>query len=219
MRGEHARLVCWRILFHNFILENIDLIFLTWENQGYERWASFDSSVRSKSVKQWANFSLRSNIALALALFWHLEAHFHPSNQLIRLLLANWVAQLWILSLLLLIDVKALWDIESIWTEKSVDFLFKFWYLLLFESILKYLGAENEHGLIKVPVILLIGNNFGFELHVRMDVRRVLRANAAVLVNNVAILIRHFFSLIVQFLLLWGQHLRNRKTALPCLLF
>ena len=203
MRGEHARLVCWRILFHNFILENIDLIFLAWENQGYKWWASFDSSMRCKSVKQWANFSLRSYVTLTLTLFWYLEAHFHASNQLIRLLLANWVTQLRVLSLLLLIDMQTLWDIESIWTEKSVYFLLKFWNLLLFERILQYLRAENEHGLIKVPVILLICNDFGFELHVGMNVFGVLRANAAMLVHDVAVLIRHFLSLIVQFLLLW----------------
>ena len=144
------------LLLDVIIVKYVDFILLAREYQGDERGTGTNSSVGRETHEQGSDFGFGPDVALALALLRHLESHLHAPNEISSLLLADRIPQLRVLPLSLLVVVQPLRDVEGIGTEEPVDLLFEFGDFFFFEGVLKDFGAENEHGLVEVPVVLLV---------------------------------------------------------------
>lgn len=157
-------------LFLLVVIVHVLLVLVAWEDHAHKRRSGIDSSVRSEPVEQRSDFSLGLDVALSVVHLWHLEAHLHPLDQSITLLLCGWIAQLRKLLLALLIELDSLRDIECVGPEETIDLLLKLGDVLLPEGLLKDLRREDHHGLVEVSVMLLVRKDLRLELHERVDV-------------------------------------------------
>lgn len=65
---------------------------------------------------------------------------------------------------------------------------------------MEHFGGEDHHRLVEIPVVLLVGQDLGFELHVRVDVVGVFWADTLVSEDDPAVLIRHLLCFFIQLL-------------------
>mmetsp|Transcript_4744 Transcript_4744/g.8113 ORF Transcript_4744/g.8113 Transcript_4744/m.8113 type:complete len:203 (+) Transcript_4744:286-894(+) len=172
----------------------------------------------SEAVEQGPDLRLGSQVALPVILLGHLEPHLHPLKDLLVVLLGPGLLQLGELLLASLVELHPLTDVEGVGPEEPADLLLQLGHVLLVEGWLEDLAGEYHHGLVEVAVGLLVGEDARLELHEAVDVAVVLGADRLVREDDPAVLVRHLLRLLVQLLLLRGQHLGDGQASLLGLL-
>ena len=173
----------------------------------------------SKSRKQGSYLSFGSPVTLSVTLFRHLHPQFHSFNNVKVLFSIARLLQLWELLFPSCILLRVGGQVKGIGSEKSRNLFFEFGNIVFVgEGSLQDFAGEVHQGFVEETVCFLVGQNSGFELHVRVSFAHSCASYRCMCEHNPAVFISHFLGLFRQLFLFTRKNLWNRKASLLCLL-
>lgn len=98
-------------------------------------------------------------------------------------------------------------NIKCIGSEKSTDLLLQLHQVLSVEGALEHLGREDDQRLVEPAVGALVGHDLRFELHEGATLFHRCVTDGPVFKHNSGVCVGHPSCLLIEFLLLGGQHL------------
>ena len=162
-----------RFLFLWLLLEHLDFIFETGENQTDHWWSAVQSAASVHLLIKWTNLrflAVELHAFRILGYLWSLDqAHLDLIGELWGR--SSWhlkISELGVLSLKRFFMQLALGNVECVGSEQSIDFFLELHQFRRVKGLLKHLGGEDSKGLKEINIWTLVWLNLRLELDVRL---------------------------------------------------